>query len=245
MLFLGANPNYVEAVAAILVVDDDPTVSGVLVKYLENAGFDVAAGADGQEAVALAKATKFDLILLDLMLPKLDGFEVFRKLRQSGSTAPVIMLTAKGEESDRILGLEMGADDYVAKPFSPRELVLRVRSVLRRSSAEAEETRSQTRLSDGDVTLDLVARKAERAGSPLQLTLREFDLLAHLMQHPNQLVSRDDLMTAVWGWDFGDTSTVTVHVRRLRAKVEPDPDNPTRILTVWGKGYRFEPVTDR
>lgn len=223
----------------ILVVDDDSTVSGVLVEYLEAAEFEVARAVDGPQALELARNTAVDLIILDLMLPGLDGFEVFRRLRQSGTAAPVIMLTAKGTESDRILGLEMGADDYVAKPFSPRELVLRVRSVMRRGTAEAAEQTSN-RLINRDLVLDLAARKAESGGSPLALTLREFDLLAHFMAHPDQVISRDALMAAVWGWDFGDTATVTVHVRRLRGKIETDPDNPTRLVTVWGRGYRFE-----
>lgn len=222
----------------ILVVDDDSTVSGVLVEYLEAAEFEVARAADGLQALDLARDTAFDLIILDLMLPGLDGFEVFRRLRQSGTAAPVIMLTAKGTESDRILGLEMGADDYVAKPFSPRELVLRVRSVLRRGTAEAPDPTN--RLVNGDLVLDLAARKAELGGSPLALTLREFDLLAHFLAHPDQVIGRDALMSAVWGWDFGDTATVTVHVRRLRGKIETDPECPTKLVTVWGRGYRFE-----
>lgn len=228
-------------VTRILVVDDDPTVSGVLAEYLEAAGFEVTACADGATGLELANANAYDIVILDLMLPKIDGFEVFRRMRLAGSASPVIMLTAKGEESDRILGLEMGADDYVAKPFSPRELVLRVRSVLRRATIEQEADGPATKLTAGGLELDLAARTASCGGRPLHLTLREFDLLAHLMQHPNQVVSRDDLMAAVWGWDFGDTATVTVHVRRLRGKVEDDPDNPKRILTVWGRGYRFEP----
>ncbi len=230
--------------ARVLVVDDDRTVCGVLVEYLGAAGLEVDACGDGETALELAATRHPDLVILDLMLPRLDGFEVFRRLRISGVGAPVIMLTARGEEADRVLGLEMGADDYVAKPFSPRELVLRVRSVLRRSSSDPEPSAPETReaLRDGDLTLDPLARRVERAGVPLHLTLREFDLLSHLMRHPDVVMSRDELMVAVWGWEVGDASTVTVHVRRLRGKVEPDPDEPTRIVTVWGRGYRWQPA---
>ena len=230
----------------MLVVDDDRTVCGVLVEYLGAAGLDAEACGDGETALALAQRLHPDLVILDLMLPRLDGFEVFRRLRLSGVAAPVIMLTARGEEADRVLGLEMGADDYVAKPFSPRELVLRVRSVLRRSAGEPDQPAPPGQrevLRDGDLVVDPAARRAELAGRPLHLTLREFDLLAHFVTHPDLVMSRDELMSAVWGWEVGDSSTVTVHVRRLRGKIEADPDRPTRIVTVWGRGYRWQPAT--
>ena len=228
--------SYPDRVPRILIVDDDPTVRGVVSDYLRAAGHDVSEVADG--LAALGHGDDKDFIILDLMLPGIDGLEVFRRLRSRGVQAPVIMLTAKGAEADRILGLELGADDYLAKPFSPRELVLRVTAVLRRRQPSAPERDVVT---DGDLTLDLTAQKASLAGVSLALTIREFDLLAHLVTHPDQVFSRDELMRAVWGWDAGDASTVTVHVRRLRGKVEPDPQHPTRLVTVWGRGYRWEP----
>ncbi|MGW8766816.1 response regulator transcription factor [Streptomyces sp. NPDC055815] len=223
----------------ILVVDDDPTVAEVVTGYLERAGFSVEHAADGLDALHRAGERRPDLVVLDLMLPGLDGLEVCRRLRAAGPV-PVIMLTARGDEEDRITGLEVGADDYVTKPFSPRELVLRVTSVLRRGRAAAPaEPRSVLRA--GDLAVDPATRRASRAGAELALTLREFDLLAYFMERPGTAHSREDLMRRVWGWDFGDLSTVTVHVRRLRAKIEDDPARPSLIQTVWGVGYRFEP----
>ncbi|OEV03868.1 response regulator transcription factor [Streptomyces oceani] len=220
----------------ILVVDDDPTVTEVVAGYLHRAGFAVDRAADGPAALRCASATPPDLVVLDLMLPGLDGLRVCRRLREGGPV-PVVMLTARGDEEDRILGLEVGADDYVTKPFSPRELVLRVESVLRR----AGDTRSAgPRLYGGGLTLDPAARTAADGRGPLALTLREFDLLTHFLRHPGQAFSRQELMSQVWGWDIGDLSTVTVHVRRLRHKVETDPACPRLITTVWGVGYRFD-----
>ncbi|MCF6525109.1 response regulator transcription factor [Streptomyces sp. JJ36] len=220
----------------VLVVDDDATVTEIVAGYLDRAGFTVDRAADGHEALQRAGAAAPDLVVLDLMLPGLDGLEVCRRLRERGPV-PVVMLTARGDEEDRILGLEVGADDYVTKPFSPRELVLRVASVLRRAGAAAP---AGPRLRGGGVTLDPAARTASDARGPLALTLREFDLLAHFLRHPGRAFSREELMSAVWGWDFGDLSTVTVHVRRLRHKVETDPARPRLITTVWGVGYRFD-----
>lgn len=225
----------------ILVVDDDATVRGVVVDYLKAADYDVSEAGDGSRALEIARSEPLDLIVLDLMLPHIDGLEVFRRLRAAGQDTPVIMLTAKTGESDRILGLETGADDYVTKPFSPRELVLRIRSVLRRHQPGSAATSAHNEITDGDLSIDLTANRVFAQGSELQLTVREFDLLAYFMAHPNQVFSREQLMAAVWGWDGGDPSTVTVHVRRIRAKVETDPDRPTRLLTVWGRGYRWEP----
>ena len=224
--------------ALILVVDDDATVREVLVDYLNAAGFTTAEAADGPTAVALAADQRPDLVLLDLTLPGLDGLEVFRRLRAGQGATPVIMLTARAEEPDRILGFEVGADDYVAKPFSPREVVLRVQSILRRSAAPAG---ASAPLSDADLVLDPAARRAQLAGAELALTAREFDLLAFLMAHPGVAFSREELMREVWGWEFGDSSTVTVHVRRLREKVERDATTPVRLATVWGVGYRWDP----
>nr|WP_033825737.1 response regulator transcription factor [Kitasatospora sp. MBT63] len=225
----------------ILVVDDDPTVAEVVTGYLHRAGYRVDRAADGHQALAAAAEHRPDLVVLDLMLPGLDGLEVCRRLRatEAGADLPVVMLTAKGDEADRILGLELGADDYVTKPFSPRELVLRIQSVLRRAGLAAP---AGGPLTAGDLTLDQQARRAHRAGRELSLTLREFDLLAFLIRHPGTAFGREELMQRVWGWEFGDQSTVTVHVRRLREKIEDDPAAPVLISTVWGVGYRFDPA---
>ncbi|WP_327267801.1 response regulator transcription factor [Streptomyces sp. NBC_01218] len=220
----------------VLVVDDDPTISEVVAGYLGRVGHLVDRAADGPAALARAEARRPDLVVLDLMLPGMDGLEVCRRLRERGPVA-VIMLTARGDEEDRILGLEVGADDYVTKPFSPRELVLRVESVLRRSRPDA----GARPLGAGGLVVEPAARRATRDGAELALTLREFDLLTFFLRHPGRAWSREDLMREVWGWDFGDLSTVTVHVRRLRGKIESDPARPCLIQTVWGKGYRFEP----
>lgn len=226
----------------VLVVDDDHTVAEVVVTYLRRNGFEVTHTTDGASALSLARDTAPDLVVLDLMLPGIDGLDVCRQLRASGSQVPVIMLTALGDESDRVLGLEYGADDYITKPFSPRELVLRVQSVLRRANGSpigADEPRT---LRAGGIELDLGAHRAHRRGIELALTGREFDLLAFFLAHPGRAFTRDQLMEQVWGWTFGDQSTVTVHVRRLREKIEDDPADPRQLVTVWGVGYRFEPA---
>jgi DNA-binding response OmpR family regulator len=212
-------------------------VRDVVRRYLEHAGYRVELADNGEQALRLAEADEPDLVVLDLMLPGIGGLEVCRRLRQRGQV-PVVMLTARGEEDDRIAGLQLGADDYVAKPFSPRELVLRVTSVLRRANAEPVATREE--LVDGDLRMDVTARTASRSGLPLPLTGREFDLLEFLINHAGTAFTRAELLSRVWGWDFGDQSTVTVHVRRLREKVEPDPARPSRIATVWGVGYRYD-----
>ncbi|MGW1519742.1 response regulator transcription factor [Streptomyces sp. NPDC002287] len=225
--------------ARILVVDDDPTVAEVVTGYLRRAGHSVAHAADGPAALDRAAQDDPDLVVLDLMLPGIDGLEVCRRLRAE-RPLPVIMLTARGDEDDRIAGLELGADDYVTKPFSPRELVLRVESVLRRSRAATPEAAAGGLLAGAGIRLDRRTRRATRNGQELLLTLREFDLLAHFLTRPGRAHRREELMRDVWGWDFGDLSTVTVHVRRLRAKIEDDPAAPRLIQTVWGVGYRFE-----
>ncbi|HLK43756.1 MAG TPA: response regulator transcription factor [Thermoleophilia bacterium] len=238
-----------ETSADVLVVDDDPTVSEVVAAYLRRSGHRVRLAADGPSAVAAADARRPDLIVLDLMLPGFDGFEVYRRIRQLGPI-PVIMLTARGEESDRILGLELGADDYVTKPFSPRELSLRANSVLRRARQAAgnrgDDGRGGGAPADvrrvGDIEIDVTGHQASRGGVPLSLTGREFDLLAFLIAHPGQAFTRAELMRLVWGWDYGDQSTVTVHVRRLREKIEADPADPKILVTVWGVGYRLDPA---
>lgn len=224
----------------ILVVDDDPTVAEVVARYLERDGHEVECVGDGAEALRRALASPPDLMVLDLMLPKLDGLQVCKKLRERWPV-PVIMLTALGEEIDRVVGLETGADDYVVKPFSPRELALRVQSVLRRARGAAV-TGGTGVLRDGDLVVDVGAHEVRLGGEEIMLTAREFDLLAYLMRNPRQAFSRAALLDQVWGWSFGDSSTVTVHVRRLREKIEPDPTEPRRIVTVWGVGYRYEPL---
>lgn len=223
--------------ARVLVVDDDPTVAEVVAGYLTRAGYAVDLAADGPAALESAGVRWPDLVVLDLMLPGMDGLEVCRRLR-GRAPVPVVMLTARGDEEDRILGLEVGADDYVTKPFSPRELTLRVGSVLRRSLPP----RTAPPLTSTGIHMDTAARTASRNGARLALTLREFDLLAFFLRNPGRAFSREELMRAVWGWDFGDLSTVTVHVRRLRGKIEDDPARPSLIRTVWGVGYRFEPA---
>ncbi|GAA2615928.1 response regulator transcription factor [Dactylosporangium fulvum] len=221
----------------MLVVDDDPTVSDVVRRYLEREGFAVRLAGDGPSALDAYAQERPDLLVLDLMLPGIDGLEVCRRLRERDRDLPIIMLTALGEESDRVLGLEIGADDYVTKPFSPRELVLRVQSVLRRTSPAPPQV---AELVDGDLRVDVARRTASLHELELALTVREFDLLAFLMRNPGRVLRRAELLQQVWGWTFGDQSTVTVHIRRLREKVEDNPAEPKRILTVWGVGYRYE-----
>jgi DNA-binding response OmpR family regulator len=226
---------------SVLVVDDEPTIADVVSRYLERAGYETRSAPDGAAALALAGESRPDLVVLDLMLPGMDGLEVMRRLRAAGNghRVPVILLTAKGEPVDRVIGLRLGADDYVAKPFSPAELVARVDAVLRRVDPEPE---AEDPIVFGDLELDPVARRVTVRGEEAQLTVREYDLLLHLMRHPGQVFSRDQLMESVWQYSFySDTSTVTVHVRRLRAKIERDPSDPRWLQTVWGVGYRFQP----
>ncbi|MGI8774484.1 MAG: response regulator [Actinomycetota bacterium] len=222
----------------VLVVDDEPIVREVLGRYLVKDGFEVELAEDGERAVASFVSTQPDIVLLDLMLPKLDGFQVFERIR-SVSDIPVIMLTAKTSEHDRIAGLELGADDYVSKPFSPGEVVARVRAVLRRApnaSSEAEELRYDA------LAIDPLGRRVEVGGKEVSLTTKEFDLLYFMARHPGRVFTRLDLLEELWDFAFyGDPATVTVHVRRLREKVEQDPSSPLHLVTVWGTGYRFDP----
>jgi DNA-binding response OmpR family regulator len=230
--------------ADVLVVDDDPTVAEVVAAYLRRTGHAVRLVDDGPGAVAAARDRLPDLVVLDLMLPGFDGFEVFRRIRQLGPVS-VIMLTARTSEQDRILGLELGADDYVTKPFSPRELALRVRSVLRRADRPSvRQIEADDVLRHGPLEVDVTRHQARCDGELLSLTVREFDLLAFLLAHPRQVYTRAELMRQVWGWEFGDQSTVTVHVRRLREKIEPDPAIPRYLVTVWGVGYRLDDPDD-
>jgi len=223
----------------VLVVDDDATVRDVVARYLGDAGYRVDVAADGESALAAAARERPDAVVLDLMLPGTGGLDVCRSLRAGQAPPAIVMLTALGEEEDRVVGLQLGADDYVTKPFSPRELALRVGSVLRRAKGAAAGP-AMGELLDGGLRLDTVARSASLNGAPLALTIREFDLLVFFMVNPGEAFSRPQLLERVWGWDFGDQSTVTVHVRRLREKIEEDPANPKRIVTVWGVGYRFD-----
>ena len=225
------------------MVDDDPIVGDVVRRYLEQDGCRVRLVGNGADALNAAAAEPPDLVVLDLMMPGIDGLEVCRRLRQRLPALPVVMLTALGEEADRVLGLEVGADDYVTKPFSPRELVLRIRSVLRRASGSVAPHHLPVLLRDGDLVADTGRRVAHLGERQLSLTVREFDLLAFLLANPARAFTRAELLDKVWGWRIGDQSTVTVHVRRLREKIEPDPAVPTRIHTVWGVGYRYEPAT--
>jgi DNA-binding response OmpR family regulator len=222
----------------VLVVDDEPIVREVVVGYLEREGYRTLEAADGPAAKELVERETPALVVLDLMLPGMDGLELCRWIRRR-SDLPLIMLTARGEEADRIVGLELGADDYVTKPFSPRELVARVRTVLRR----AEPTlRKAEQFSFGDVEIETATREVRRAGEPLRLTAKEFDLLCFLARNPRRVFSRDQLMERVWGYSAAlDTGTVTVHIRRLREKIEADPSHPRHLETVWGVGYRLTP----
>jgi DNA-binding response OmpR family regulator len=229
-----------ESSAQILVVEDDKTVAEVVSRYLVREGFGVEHVADGGVALARVQDRMPDLIVLDLMLPGVDGREVCRRVR-AVSDVPIIMLTALGETGDRIAGLELGADDYLAKPFSPRELVARVKNVLKRSGSGDGRADNSSQLEVGGIRLDRKSREVEIEGRSVDLTQREFDLLAFLMEHPKEVFRREVLLEHVWGYTFGDTSTVTVHVRRLREKIEPDPSNPTFVQTVWGVGYKFGP----
>jgi DNA-binding response OmpR family regulator len=222
----------------ILVVDDEPIVRDVIVRYLNRDGFETLEAADGDDARRLIETRRPSLVVLDVMLPGTDGLELCRWIR-GRSDVPVIMLTARGEETDRIVGLELGADDYVTKPFSPRELATRVKTVLRRTQGPVA---SAERLEFGDVVLDGASRDVTKAGRSISLTAREFDLLWFLASHPRHVFSRDLLMDRVWGYSAAlDTGTVTVHVRRLREKLEDEPASPRHLQTVWGVGYRFDP----
>jgi DNA-binding response OmpR family regulator len=225
-------------VPKILIVDDEATIRDVLRRYLEREGFKVIEAVNGPAALEAIEAELPDLAVLDLMLPGMDGLTLASRLRQQ-SQMPIVMLTAKGETADRIQGLETGADDYIVKPFSPREVVLRVKAVLRRQEPDLNEAAELVEING--LRLEPASRGVEVDGRSASLTAKEFDLLYFLMRHPRQVFSRDQLLDQVWGYDFfGDASTVTVHIRRLREKVEPDPSSPRRLVTVWGVGYKFD-----
>jgi DNA-binding response OmpR family regulator len=224
--------------ATVLVVDDEPIVRDVVVRYLQRDGFETLVAGDGDTARELIERSQPQLVVLDVMLPGTDGLALCKWIRARGDL-PVIMLTARGEEADRIVGLELGADDYVTKPFSPRELAVRVQTVLRRATPPAG---TSFRMELDALTIDPATREVERDGEMLRLTAKEFDLLHFLASNPRKVFSRDQLMARVWGYESAvDTGTVTVHMRRLRSKIERDPSNPRHLETVWGVGYRFVP----
>jgi len=227
----------------ILVVDDEASVVEVVTLYLQREGFQVRVARDGRQALAAIRAQLPALIVLDLMLPAVDGLEIMRRLRDDlASDVPVIMLTARRQETDRIYGLELGADDYVTKPFSPAELVSRVKAVLRRAGGSLTAARGERPLRFDDLTIDPKSRLVTVRGQTVELTATEFNLLWFMAGHPRQVFKRDQLLENVWGFsEYVDPSTVTVHIRRLREKIEADPSDPTWLLTVWGVGYKFDP----
>jgi two-component system, OmpR family, response regulator ResD len=222
----------------ILVIEDDPTVAEVVIGYLHRANFTATVAGDGDTGLELAEVVSPDLIVLDLMLPRMDGLQVCRRVRER-SQVPIIILSSLSAEESRLQGLTVGADDYLTKPFSPRELVLRVQTVLRRVQCDVSPAANEP-LRAGRLVVDPSARVAKKDGVPLTLTAREFDLLVYLMRRPGRVLRRDELMRGVWAYDFGDASTVTVQVRRLREKIEDDPAHPSVLVTVWGVGYRFD-----
>jgi DNA-binding response OmpR family regulator len=225
----------------VLVIEDDRSLAEVLTYNLNVAGYEVLVATDGQDGLLKAQTKSPDIVLLDLMLPVVDGLDVCRRLRAGSATkdVPIIMLTAKGEESDELIGFSLGADDYVTKPFSPRELAVRVKAVVRRATPGAPKAE---RIEVGDLRIDAATREVAKSGNPLRLTATEFDLLWFLASHPRRVFSRQQLMESVWGYQASfDTGTVTVHIRRLREKIEADPSQPSHLETVWGVGYRFEP----
>jgi DNA-binding response OmpR family regulator len=223
----------------ILVVEDEANVAEVVGRYLQREGFDVSLARNGNIALERLNAGGMDLIVLDLMLPGIDGLSIARSLREAGDSTPIIMLTAKTQESDIVLGLGLGADDYMRKPFSPAELVARVHAVLRRKNESTQE--SGPVIKAGDLVISNDQRAVRRGGSHLSLTAKEFDLLHFFASNPGRVYTRNQLLSQVWDYDYpGDSSTVTVHIRRLRAKIEADPEKPRHIKTVWGVGYKFE-----
>jgi DNA-binding response OmpR family regulator len=233
------DPTHNDGVSTVLVVDDEPIVRDVVVRYLRRDGMRTLEASTGEEALQLLERELPSLVVLDVMLPGVDGLELCRRIR-STSDLPILLLTARGDEADRIVGLELGADDYVTKPFSPRELAIRVRNLLRRAAPTPLAATEVVQF--GSVEVDGAAREVRRDGKQLKLTMKEFDLLWFLVSHPRRVFSREQLMDRVWGYTTAlDTGTVTVHIRRLREKIEPTPSRPHHLETVWGVGYRFSP----
>ena len=229
------------SVNTILVIEDEPSIAEVVSLYLRRAGYSTSIAADGRTALTLLEQQIPELVILDLMIPEVDGFAITRWLRDR-SDVPIIMVTSRREEADRIAGLEMGADDYVVKPFSPQELVSRVRAVLRRADKSRTENEAERPLTFGNLIIDPITHLVSLNGQEIALTVKEFEMLQYLARHPRQVFSRDQLLEHIWGGSaYIDPSTVTVHIRRLREKIEADPSTPLHILTVWGVGYKFEP----
>lgn len=222
----------------ILVVEDDATVASVVSAYLRDAGFEPRVAADGGTAERTWQEWRPDLVVLDVLLPRRSGLDVLRRMRADGDHTLVVVLSARGDEDDRVVGLETGADDYLVKPFSPRELMLRITGLLRREERRGPPIVPRT-LTAGPVEIDTAAHLVRARGEPVSLTTREYDLLVFLLSHAGETFTKRDLLRRVWGWDFGDNSTVIVHIRRLREKVEQDPSDPRLIVTVRGVGYRF------
>jgi len=221
----------------ILVVDDEKVLVKGIKFNLENEGYQVETGSDGEEAVEKARTGRFDLIILDLMMPKIDGLQACMKIREF-SNVPIIMLTARSEDADKIIGFECGADDYITKPFNILEVKARIRALLRRANASAQQQKDQNRLGQGAIVIDTAERAAWRDGEPVELTAKEFDLIELLLRNPGRVYSRENLLNLVWGYEYiGELRTVDVHIRRLREKLEPDPANPQYIMTKWGVGY--------
>ena len=221
----------------ILVVDDERVLVKGIKFNLENEGYQVETGSDGEEAVEKARTGRFDLIILDLMMPKIDGLQACMKIREF-SNVPIIMLTARSEDADKIIGFECGADDYITKPFNILELKARIRALLRRAGASAQQQKDQNRLTQGVIAIDTAERAAWRDGEPVELTAKEFDLMELMLRNPGRVYSRENLLNLVWGYEYiGELRTVDVHIRRLREKLEPDPANPQYIMTKWGVGY--------
>jgi DNA-binding response OmpR family regulator len=226
----------------ILIIEDDPDISDLLELNLRDAGYQTELASNGEIGLNKALENDYDLICLDIMLPKLDGMEVLKKIREEKKTIPILMLTSKSEELDKVLGLELGADDYLTKPFSLRELLARVKAIMRRVNAVKKEANSdaQTEIHFPGLSINLEKRKVFRNNKPVELTAKEFDLLALFAAHPGRAYSRQELLDIVWGYQFdGYDHTVNSHINRLRSKIEADPSNPTYIQTVWGVGYRF------
>lgn len=228
----------------ILIVDDEQSIRTLLEYNLKQANFETVTAADGEEALALVMEERPDLVLLDLMLPKIDGMDVCKRLRQQNINVPIIMLTARGEEPDKVLGLEIGADDYMTKPFSPREVIARVKAVLRRTYDAQQGTATfsaNAQLVEGDLIVYPERYEVTLKGAPLTLTPKEFELLVYFMQHKNHVLTRDQLLQAVWDYEFvGDTRIVDVHVSHLREKIEENTRKPKYIKTIRGIGYKFE-----
>ncbi|BCB05553.1 response regulator transcription factor [Bacillus sp. KH172YL63] len=224
----------------VLLVDDEENIVDVCSRYLVREGYEVSTASNGREAIELYEAFRPDIVVLDIMMPEIDGWQVAEKIRENHDT-PIIMLTALGQEKDRIYGLTIGADDYVTKPFSPRELLLRVKNVLRRTYSSPAKAEEEEVLSWQGLMIDRSKRKVTAGGKDVDMTVKEFELLSLLAQHPSQVFSKSQLIEKLWGYEYlGDANTINVHIRRLREKIEDDPSEPRWIKTVWGIGYKFE-----